>query len=341
MIGSFPTGTEMPVALAIGVDGRAYALSYYSDLYSIDLGTGTVDDLGNLGHAEELDAFAVDPTSGRFYAISSAGEAFEVDVTHAETTSSARFGRAPTATPTSRPCRSTATGGGGSTRAPTARTPASRTSTAPHCRRVTRCRSSRVSSTASDGAAYMASQTLLLKFTPRVSSPQGPANIVPADGDRFYTVSCGAVIHGRVAAALPSSTRARASPRLVGASDTGLVQDCPTGAAYDPSSGFAYYFSEFRPTATRPRHEAGARRPRYRALNRRGHRGSRHLSVPRALDRPEGCGLCDHRRRRAVLDRSEHRRPAFHRAAGDRRDRVRVLGGPVDRAVLRRDALRP
>lgn len=84
------TGASTPVAamyyedepvqvasLAIGLDGAAYALAY-TRLYSVDLTTGALTAIGDgipLSYG-----FAVDPTTGRFWALTSGSTLMEIDV---------------------------------------------------------------------------------------------------------------------------------------------------------------------------------------------------------------------------------------------------------------------
>lgn len=247
VLGVFPAGDQMPVSLAIGLDGVAYAISYYSDLYRVNLVTGEVETIGNLGYDQGLDAFAVDPTSGRFYAVAPGGEVIEVDVEHAETTTigtlrpgSDRYSQiAALQIDSDGRWWINAVSDGAS-------------------RGESHLYSSQMPSGDTvpefegefdgvDGDGYMTSQTLLLTFPPLPDAPSLAGDALPGP-DSLFTVSCGSEIRGKMPTAYrvdPAS--ALATP--VGTTTTGVEHDCPVGAAYDPTSGRAYYFSEFRPTA--------------------------------------------------------------------------------------------
>ncbi|MCY7413094.1 MAG: hypothetical protein LH471_08705, partial [Salinibacterium sp.] len=67
----------LPQAMAIGLDGAAYAL-YNADLYSLNLGDGVMTLIGEtVGDAW---GFVSDPITGLFYALDSDGQLFEIDV---------------------------------------------------------------------------------------------------------------------------------------------------------------------------------------------------------------------------------------------------------------------
>ncbi len=71
-------------ALAIGLDGSAYALSG-GDLYSLNLTDGVMTFIAS--SLVDTWGFVSDPVSGLFYAIDEVGEVFEVDVTDGTFTS--------------------------------------------------------------------------------------------------------------------------------------------------------------------------------------------------------------------------------------------------------------
>lgn len=73
-----PDETPFVQAIAIGLDGAAYAFSD-DDFYSLDLATGTVTPLGAV--ATEILGFSVDPTTGLFYAVDADGNVYSVNVT--------------------------------------------------------------------------------------------------------------------------------------------------------------------------------------------------------------------------------------------------------------------
>ena len=91
------TGVSLPVSffsidgaptnvdsIAIGNDGAAYAI-YDDTLYSLDLATGALTELGDLGD-DSFYGFSVDPTTGAFYAVQWNGDVFTIDIaTHTAT----------------------------------------------------------------------------------------------------------------------------------------------------------------------------------------------------------------------------------------------------------------
>lgn len=74
-----PDETPFIQAIAIGLDGAAYAFSE-TDFYSLDLATAELTQLGSA--SLELLGFAVDPTSGVFYAVDISGDVYSVNVTN-------------------------------------------------------------------------------------------------------------------------------------------------------------------------------------------------------------------------------------------------------------------
>ncbi|NYF10130.1 hypothetical protein HDC94_001286 [Leifsonia sp. AK011] len=71
-------GEPVQVAsLAIGLDGAAYALAY-TQLYSVDLTTGALKAIG--GEIPVSYGFAVDPTTGKFWALAASSSLLEIDV---------------------------------------------------------------------------------------------------------------------------------------------------------------------------------------------------------------------------------------------------------------------
>lgn len=87
-----PEGEDLyPIidAMAIGLDGSAFALGE-GDLYSVDLATGELTYIGE--SLVSTWAFAVDPTSGIFYAIDNENELFIVDTTDGSFTSGGQVG---------------------------------------------------------------------------------------------------------------------------------------------------------------------------------------------------------------------------------------------------------
>lgn len=66
-------------SLAIGIDGAAFAVSG-DDLLSVNLATGELTEIGALG-VGGLYGFAVDPTTGEFFAINPEGLFYSIDVT--------------------------------------------------------------------------------------------------------------------------------------------------------------------------------------------------------------------------------------------------------------------
>ena len=65
-------------SMAIGNDGAAYAIDG-NTLYSVDLATAALTELGDLGE-DAFYGFSVDPTTGAFYAIQPSGDIFTIDV---------------------------------------------------------------------------------------------------------------------------------------------------------------------------------------------------------------------------------------------------------------------
>ncbi|KJC62977.1 DUF6923 family protein [Agreia bicolorata] len=76
---TFEGGGERVDSLAIGLDGAAFAISG-DELFTVDLTTGELAEVGQLG-VVGLYGFAVDPTTGDFFAISPEGLLYSVDVT--------------------------------------------------------------------------------------------------------------------------------------------------------------------------------------------------------------------------------------------------------------------
>lgn len=66
-----------PQAMAIGLDGAAYAL-YNGNLYSLNLGDGVLTLIG--ATVDEAWGFVSDPITGLFYALDRDGQLFEIDV---------------------------------------------------------------------------------------------------------------------------------------------------------------------------------------------------------------------------------------------------------------------
>ncbi|QYH36798.1 hypothetical protein [Salinibacterium sp. M195] len=81
--GGIPTYAS---ALAIGLDGAAYAL-YDGDLFSLNLSDGVMVYIGS--SLNYVWAFVSDPSSGLFYALDEDGELFEIDITDGSYVSSA------------------------------------------------------------------------------------------------------------------------------------------------------------------------------------------------------------------------------------------------------------
>lgn len=77
--------TSAPDGLAIGLDGKAW-ITWSDDLYSVDLATGVTTLVAPIGNAC-IYAFAMDPTSGKFYAIQCSSHAvYEIEVPSGVTT---------------------------------------------------------------------------------------------------------------------------------------------------------------------------------------------------------------------------------------------------------------
>lgn len=86
-ISGFTGGSTNPHSIAIGTDGKAYAI-WQNVLYSLNLQTGALAQVGDFMTDNCLYAFSVDPSTGLFYAIQcNTGAVYRVDVTTAALTS--------------------------------------------------------------------------------------------------------------------------------------------------------------------------------------------------------------------------------------------------------------
>jgi len=70
--------TDFPAVVAIGRDGTAYAIAG-NVLYSLNLANGDCTVIGSTGAGSDIYSFAVDPTSGQFYAVDESGVVYGVN----------------------------------------------------------------------------------------------------------------------------------------------------------------------------------------------------------------------------------------------------------------------
>ena len=80
--GEFPESINVN-SLAIGADGSAFVLDFDGYLWSVDLDTAWVTPIGQ--SVSSAWAFAADPVTGKFYAITYDNDLYEIDVTDGST----------------------------------------------------------------------------------------------------------------------------------------------------------------------------------------------------------------------------------------------------------------